>query len=99
MRHVLLGFATFAALAASAGAVARMAPHHGAPAITVNGEAVPPMTITVSGRGLKGEARAAYMKRLGEAGLKVYYVGCATRWLQPGDAVDGRAADVSVRIK
>ena len=76
MMHLLFGLA---ACTAGAGTVARMEPYHGAPAIMVNGEAVPPMTVTLLSRGIQGEARAAYMKKLGEAGIKVYYVTCATR--------------------
>ncbi len=85
---LILVAAICAAARAAEGPVARMAPHHGAPAIMVNGEPKPPMTITVAGRGTN-EARRAYYRRLGEAGLKIHYVTCATRWLRPGDPAKG----------
>lgn len=81
------------------GMEARMENYHGAPAIMVNGKAVPPMTITLSRGGLQGEARAAYMRKLGEAGLKVYYVSCATRWLEPGDKTKGRLDGVEAAVR
>ena len=94
--YLLLGLT---AGTAGAGTVARMEPYHGAPAVMVNGEAVPPMTMTLLSRGIQGEARAAYMKKLGEAGIKVYYVTCATRWLQPGDAAKGVPDGVTAAVR
>ena len=94
--YLLLGLTAWTA---GAGTVARMEPYHGAPAVMVNGEAVPPMTMTLLSRGIQGEARAAYMKKLGEAGIKVYYVTCATRWLQPGDAAKGVPDGVTAAVR
>ena len=86
-------------LGLSAGTVARMAPHQGAPAIMVDGAAVPPMTITLVSHGLQGKARATYMKNLGEAGLKVYYVACDTRWLRPGNPAKGEPDGVTAAVR
>ena len=49
--YLLLGLTAWTA---GAGTVARMEPYHGAPAVMVNGEAVPPMTVTLLSRGIQG---------------------------------------------
>lgn len=58
--------------------------YHGEPAIMVNGKPVPPMTITVSRWNSDVQWRKAYYRKLGKAGLKVFYIGVETDWLRPG---------------
>lgn len=58
---------------------AKVEPYNGEPAIMVNGVPYPPMTVTVPIRD------ASYLKQLGEAGLKIYYVTADTQWNRPGD--------------
>ncbi len=61
------------------GTKAKVESWRGEPAVTVNGVPYPPMTVTVPIRD------PAYLKQLGEAGLKIYYVTADTRWNRPGD--------------
>ncbi len=53
--------------------------YHGEPAILIDGRAYPPMTMTAPIQD------PAYLKDLGEAGLKIYYVTAATDWNNPGN--------------
>ena len=52
--------------------------YHGEPAMMVNGEPIPPMTITVRTRNLK------YLRDLREAGIRVFYINAMTSWNNPG---------------
>ncbi len=54
--------------------------YHGEPAIMVDGVPYPPMTITTEIRD------PDYLRRLGEAGIKLFYVIADMRWNRPGDA-------------
>ena len=58
--------------------VARVERYHGEPAIMIDGKPYPPMTITVPIK------NPAYLKDLGEAGLKIYYIEASTTWNNPG---------------
>ena len=64
---------------------------HGAPTIMVDGKPLPPMTITLCHwNSLPPERERPYLQKLGEAGLKVHYVQCSTRWHNPGDPATGK---------
>jgi len=79
---------------------ARMAPWNGAPAILVNGKPQPPMTFTyVSRPPYVGAREADYLGKIGAAGLKIHYVCCATRWLDPGDPAKGRPDGIEAARK
>ena len=58
--------------------VARVERHNGEPAIMIDGRPYPPMTITVPIK------NPAYLKDLGEAGMKIYYIEASTTWNNPG---------------
>ena len=58
--------------------VTRVERCHGEPAIMIDGRPYPPMTITVPIK------NPAYLKDLGEAGLKIYYIEASTTWNNPG---------------
>lgn len=60
-------------------AKARIEKYNGEPAIVVDGVAYPPMTFTMVQR------KKDYLKRLGENGIKIYYLENKMRWNQPGD--------------
>ncbi len=73
---------------------------NGSPAIIVDGKPCPPMTITVSRRSARSpEEQQAYYRRLGEAGLKIFYVAVRTRWLQPGDKAAGVLDGVEAAVR
>ena len=59
-------------------AKARITNHNGAPAITVDGVAFPPMTM------LADNATPEYIKKLGEAGIRIFYLISSMRWNRPG---------------
>ncbi|MCQ2389132.1 MAG: hypothetical protein MJ138_05415 [Kiritimatiellae bacterium] len=101
MKKTCFAAACLAAAAAGAAApVARVQRHHGEPAIVVDGKPIPPMTITVLARNNRSEAeRKAYLKRLGEAGLKVFYVTCSTKWHAPGNPEKGEPDGVKKALR
>ena len=53
--------------------------YNGEPAIMINETPYPPMLITTR------ISDPEYLKRLGEAGLKIYFVVADTHWNRPGD--------------
>lgn len=56
---------------------------NGSPALVIEGRAYPPMAMTTRFH------KAEYIKRLGESGLKVFFLMTNTDWLRPGrDFVD-----------
>ncbi len=56
---------------------------NGSPALVIDGRAYPPMAMTTRFH------KAEYIKRLGESGLKVFFLMTNTDWLRPGrDFVD-----------
>lgn len=61
---------------------ARVEQYNGSPAIMINGKPYPPMTITVQIR------NHDYLKDLGEAGIKIYYVLANTPWNEPASETD-----------
>ena len=81
-------------------AKAHIRQHNGAPAIIVDGVPCPPMTITVSGGGgMAPDERKAYFRKLGESGLKIFYVSCSTRWHNPGNADKGVPDGVAATLR
>ena len=58
-------------------AVARLEKFNGSPAIVVDGRVYPPMTMTVR----RAEPDPDYIKRLGEAGMKIFYIPCRSEWI------------------
>ena len=80
-------------------AKAHVEPYNGSPAIVVDGKPCPPMTITLLGRDNGSPGRQAYYRRLGEAGLKIFYVPARTRWLAPGDRAAGVPDGVEAAIR
>ncbi len=59
--------------------IAKVEKVNGSPAITVNGEVYPPMLMTTECD------NAEYLRKMGKAGLKIFYVVASTNWNQPGD--------------
>ncbi len=51
--------------------------HNGYPALSVDGEILPPMAITTRSLDRK------YLHSLGEAGIRIFFVICDTQWLKP----------------
>lgn len=69
--------------------------YHGEPAIMIDGKPYPPMTMTCR------IDDPGYLKRLGEAGIRIFFIGTQTNWLNPGDPEKGipdavAAADRSI---
>lgn len=56
--------------------------YNGEPAIIINGKAFPPMTVTTK----SGDVE--YLKKLGESGLRIFYIDSAMRWNRPGNDVE-----------
>ena len=66
--------------------MAKIESHNGRPAIMVDGVAYPPSFMTVRTRDNGGKDvvfDSEYFKKLGEAGIKVYFFHCNTLWIQP----------------
>ena len=81
-------------------AIAHVEQYHGSPAIMVDGRPCPPMTITImDGAKAFAPERRGYFRRLGEAGLKIFYVSASTRWHSPGDASTGIPDGVEAVLK
>ena len=51
--------------------------HNGYPALSVDGEILPPMAITTM------SLDRNYLRALGEAGIRIFFVICDTQWLKP----------------
>jgi len=58
---------------------------NGSPAIVVDGKVYPPMTITIA----KQDSDPGYLKRLGEAGIRIFYVGCEADWINKDEKPQG----------
>ncbi len=58
-------------------AIAKVQNHNGSPAIFIDGKPYPPMAMTTMSRDHR------YLKELGDAGVKIYFVICDTDWLKP----------------
>ncbi len=59
--------------------VAKVMRYHGEPAILIDGVPYPPMTITTR------LSDPAYIRALGQSGIKIFYVIADMRWNRPGD--------------
>ena len=58
---------------------------NGSPALVIDGKVYPPMYATI--RTVNGDESCAdeeYYRRLGESGIKIFFVICDTEWLKPG---------------
>ena len=59
--------------------------YNGSPALMIDGKPYPPMYATI--RTINGEEMVIdeeYYRRLGECGIKVYFLICDTEWIKPG---------------
>lgn len=85
-----LGCATglLACAPATEAAQAKIADWNGTPAIIVDGKPVPPMLMTMTEWDI-GDYERPYFKRLGEAGLRVFFVTVRSDWQLPPDAAKG----------
>lgn len=66
-------------------AKAKIERYNGEPAIVIDGKAFPPMTM------LADDSTREYIKKLGDAGMRIFYISSAMRWNRPGngDIPDG----------
>lgn len=81
-------------------AKARLENYNGYPAIMIDGKPYPPMTATVVSRSRDGRAvvDADYYKKLGESGIRIFYVYCDTEWLY-ADAKETFAYEANIIIE
>ena len=66
-------------------AIAKVEQYNGAPALIIDGKPYPPMYATI--RTINGEEMVIdeeYYKKLGESGIKVYFLICDTEWIKKG---------------
>ena len=66
-------------------AFAKVENYNGAPALMIDGKPYPPMCATI--RTMNGTQMCVdqgYYKKLGESGIKVFFLICDTEWLNPG---------------
>jgi len=54
---------------------------NGSPAIVVDGKVYPPMTITIGRCGNNED----YLRKIGEAGLRIFYLSCSSEWICRGE--------------
>lgn len=68
--------------------MAKIENYNGSPAIMIDGKAYPPMLATVAGN-FDGVVKVdkEYYRRLGEAGIRIFFLICDTVWLVP-DALE-----------
>ncbi|GEM_PF-6695548 len=72
-------------------ATAKIERYHGEPAIVVNGEAMPPLTMVPNfttqywgaPHGDDVNDRLELFKRYRDCGLRIFFVSCSTEWTQP----------------
>ncbi len=73
--------------------------HNGSPAIEHNGKIYPPMMATIcnvdNGKYIIDEA---YLKNLGESGIKIYFLICDTEWIRP-DAFEKLDEEMNILLK
>ncbi|MBR6741006.1 MAG: hypothetical protein IKM04_08080 [Clostridia bacterium] len=74
--------------------IAEIKDHNGSPAITVDGRPYPPMAFTVNGPLNDPE----YIRELGKAGFKLFFIETNTDWFQPGDPTLPETAAAHVRL-
>lgn len=66
-------------------AVAKVEYYNGAPALTIDGKVYPPMYATIRTiNGTENVIDEEYYKKLGEAGIKVFFLICDTEWIKKG---------------
>lgn len=66
-------------------AISEIKNHNGLPAIVIDGKVMPPMMATIrTNDKTKMVIDAEYYRRLGESGIKIYFLICDTEWLKPG---------------
>lgn len=66
-------------------AIARIEHYNGSPALMIDGKPYPPMCATIcNNAGDHMIVDAEYYKKLGESGIKVFFLICDTEWLKPG---------------
>lgn len=58
---------------------AKVVQYNGSPALMINGKPYPPMTMTTEC------ADREYLRKIGESGIKIFYVVASMDWTQPGD--------------
>lgn len=64
---------------------AKVERYNNSPAIIINGKAYPPMMATIRTNNHDSVVLdKGYYKRLGESGVKIFFVICDTEWLKPG---------------
>ena len=65
--------------------IAKVENYNGYPAIMVDGVAYPPMMATIR-TNMKDHIKIdrEYIRELGKAGIKIFFVICDTEWLKPG---------------
>ncbi len=66
-------------------AIAEVKMHNGSPALFIDGKVYPPMYATI--RTINGEENVIdeeYYKKLGESGIKVFFLICDTEWIKKG---------------
>ena len=66
-------------------AIAKVQNYNGSPALMINGKPYPPMYATI--RTINGTEMVIdeeYYKKLGESGIKVYFLICDTEWIKKG---------------
>ena len=75
----------------------KLVKHNGSMAISHNGKIYPPMMATIN-HVIRGEYKIdkEYLKRLGESGIKIYFLVCDTEWIRPGafEELDGQVRDL-----
>ncbi len=72
---------------------------NGSPAISHNGKVYPPMMMTITNVS-KGEHcnKPEYLKKLGESGIKVFFLICDTTWIMD-NAFDGLDSDMQILLE
>lgn len=75
-------------------AQAKIERRDGAPTIVVDGKAIPPMMMTMTEYDIYDHDRA-YIRKLGESGLKVFFMVCRTDWLLPPDPAKNEPGGVA----
>ena len=64
---------------------AELVNHNGSPAISINGEIIPPMMMTVVTTNKKEQLLDEnYFRALGKSGIRIFFLICDTEWLRPG---------------
>ncbi|MBO5249084.1 MAG: hypothetical protein J6B54_07380 [Clostridia bacterium] len=78
---------------------AKIERYNGQPSIMIDGVPYPPMTMLVRETTGYREDQKDYFRRLGEAGLKIYYLSATTRWNRPGNPETGELDGISCALR